>query len=135
MISKHISFDEATISPTALRYGIKNIPNDKQLENMKLVAEKLFEPIREKYGKPIKINSFFRSEELNKKVGGSASSQHTALKGAAIDISGGNKEENKKIFEIAKELDFDQLINEYDFSWVHISYKKEGNRKQILKIG
>ena len=134
MISKHISLDEATNSPTALRFGIKNEPNDIQLSNMKLVAEKLFEPIREKYGKPIKINSFFRCEELNKKVGGSASSQHTALNGAAIDISGGSKEENKKLFEIAKEFDYDQVINEYDFSWVHISYKKTGNRKQILVI-
>ena len=134
MISEHISYNEATLSPTAIRNGIKNEPNDIQLENMKLVAEKLFEPIREKYGKPIKINSFFRCEELNKKVGGSASSQHTALNGAAIDISGGSKEENKKLFEIAKEFDFDQLINEYDFSWVHISYKLKGNRNQILVI-
>ena len=133
MISEHISFDEATISPTSLRFGIKNTPNEEQLANMKLVAEKCFEPLRKLYGKPIKVNSFFRCEELNKKVGGSATSQHS--KGQAIDMSGGSKEENKKIFELAKTLDFDQLINEYDFSWIHISYKKEGNRKQILKIG
>ena len=134
MISEHISYNEATLSPTAIRNGIKNVPNDIQLENMKLVAEMLFEPIRKRYGKTIKINSFFRCEELNKKVGGSATSQHTALSGAAIDISGGSKEENKLLFEIAKEFDFDQLINEYDFSWVHISYKLKGNRKQILVI-
>lgn len=138
-ISEHITYDEATISPTSLRFGINNKPNEKQLENMKLVAEKCFEPLRKLYGKPIKVNSFFRCEELNKKVGGSATSQHTALNGAAIDISGGSKEENKKLFELAKALDFDQLLWEYGNDdgpdWVHISYKKEGNRKQILKIG
>jgi len=138
-ISKHITFEEATLSPTAIRNGIKNVPNDIQLENMKIVAEMLFEPIRERYGKPIKINSFFRCEELNKKVGGSATSQHTALNGAAIDISGGSKEENKKLFEIAKGFDFDQLLWEYgDITgpdWVHISYKLKGNRKQVLTIG
>jgi hypothetical protein len=70
---------------------------------------------------------------LNTKVGGSATSQH--CKGEAIDISGGDKVENKKLFDWCKEnLDFDQLINEYDFTWVHISYKAKGNRKQILVV-
>ena len=131
-ISEHISYDEATLSPTAIRNGISNQPNEEQLHNMQQVAENLFEPLRKLYGKPIKINSFFRSEKLNKLVGGSASSQH--VKGQAIDITGGSKEENKKLFELAKTLDFDQLINEYDFSWLHISFKASGNRKQILVI-
>jgi hypothetical protein len=100
---------------------------------MKLVANKCFEPLREWYGKPIRINSFYRSQLLNTKVGGSATSQH--CKGEAIDISGGDKVENKKLFDWCKEnLDFDQLINEYDFTWVHISYKAKGNRKQILVV-
>lgn len=131
-ISKHITYDEATLSPTAIRNGISNQPNEEQLHNMQQVAENLFEPLRKLYGKPIKINSFFRSEKLNKLVGGSLSSQH--VKGQAIDITAGSKEENKKLFELAKTLDFDQLINEYNFSWVHISYKTSGNRKQILVI-
>jgi zinc D-Ala-D-Ala carboxypeptidase len=131
-ISEHITFDEATLSPTAIRNGISNQPNEEQLHNMQQVAEHCFEPLRKLYGKPIKINSFFRSDKLNKLVGGSPSSQHS--KGQAIDITGGSKEENKKLFELAKTLDFDQLINEHDFSWVHISYKTSGNRKQILII-
>jgi uncharacterized protein YcbK (DUF882 family) len=135
-ISKHITYDEATLSPTAIRNGISNQPNEEQLHNMQQVAENLFEPLRKLYGKPIKINSFFRSEKLNKLVGGSKSSQH--VKGQAIDITGGSKEENKKLFELAKTLDFDQLIWEYGDStgphWVHISYKTSGNRKQILVI-
>lgn len=132
-ISKHISLNEATKSPTALRNGIKNEPNAQQLANMKLVADKCFEPLREWYGKPIRINSFFRCDALNKLVKGSATSQH--VQGKAIDIDAGSKEENQKLFEWCKaNIKFDQLINEYDFSWVHISYNKDNNRNQILVI-
>jgi zinc D-Ala-D-Ala carboxypeptidase len=131
-ISKHITYDEATLSPTAIRNGISNQPNEEQLHNMQQVAENLFEPLRKLYGKPIKINSFFRSQKLNQLVKGSPSSQH--VRGQAIDLTGGSKEENKKLFELAKTLEFDQLINEYQFSWIHISYKTSGNRKQILVI-
>jgi hypothetical protein len=135
MISKHISTAEATESATALRLGIKNVPNEAELEAMKYVAENLFEPIREWYDKPIKINSFFRCVALNKAVKGSLTSGHVL--GNSIDISGGNKVENKKIFDFIKTsgLDYDQVINEYDYTWIHISLKKTGNRKQVLKIG
>jgi len=135
-ISEHISYDEATLSPTAIRNGISNQPNEQELSNMKLVAEHCFEPLRKMWGKPIKVNSFFRSQSLNQLVGGSPLSQHT--KGQAIDLTGGSKEENKKLFELAKTLDFDQLIWEYGDStgphWVHISFKNNNNRKQILYI-
>ena len=133
-ISKHITLQEATESATALRMGIKNVPNELELEAMKYVAENLFEPIREWYDKPIKINSFFRCVALNKAVGGSKTSQH--CKGEAIDISAGSKAENKKLFDyVCKNLDFDQVILEFEGVWVHISLKKEKNRKQILYIG
>ena len=132
-ISKHISIEEATLSPTGLRLGIDNTPNEDVLINMKLVAERCFEPIRNWYGKPIKVNSFYRCEELNKAVKGSATSQH--VQGKAIDISTGTKAGNKLIYEWAKNnLIFDQLINEYDFAWVHISYNKNNNRNQTLII-
>lgn len=132
-ISKHITVKEATFSAKAVANKISNIPNESQLEAMQLVAENLFEPLREWYGKPIKINSFFRSLEVNKLVGGSSTSQH--CKGEAIDISAGNKTENKKLFDyVCKNLAFDQCINEYDLTWVHISYKPKGNRKQVLVI-
>ena len=132
-ISKHISIEEATLSPTALRLGIDNTPNEDVLVNMKLVAERCFEPIREWYGKPIKVNSFYRCEALNKAVKGSLTSQH--VEGKAIDISTGTKAGNKLIYDWAKEnLIFDQLINEYDYAWVHISYNKNNNRNQTLII-
>jgi hypothetical protein len=138
MISKHITLQEATESATALRMGIKNTPNELELDAMKYVAENLFEPIREWYGKPIKINSFFRCKELNKAVKGSVTSGHVL--GNSIDISAGSKSENKKIFEFIKlsGLEFDQVIWEYGDStgpiWVHISLKKNNNRKQILYV-
>ena len=132
-ISKHITFLEATQSPTAVKLGINNNPDKTQLEAMKLVAEKCFEPLRQWYGKPIKINSFFRSDLLNRAVKGSLTSQHK--KGEAIDLDAGSKEENKKLFYwIKANLDFDQVINEYNYSWVHVSYSKTKNRKQILII-
>lgn len=132
-ISEHITFEEATISPTALRLGIDNQPNNLQLANMERVAEMCFEPLRLAYGKPIKVNSFFRCDALNKAVKGSKSSQHCT--GEAIDITAGSKEENKKLFDWCKvHLQFDQLINEYDYSWVHISYKLTGNRNMVLII-
>lgn len=132
-ISEHITYNEATISPTSLRFGIQNTPTEAELHSMKIVAETCFEPLRAWYGKPIKINSFFRSALLNEKVGGSKTSQH--CKGEAIDISAGSKVENKKLFDWAKaNLKFDQLINEYDYSWVHISFRSGLNRNQTLAI-
>lgn len=136
-ISKHITLEEATKSATALRLGIVNEPNFTQLSAMQLVAATCFEPLREWYDKPIRINSFFRCDALNKAVGGSATSQH--CKGEAIDMDAGKREENKKIFDWCKaNLKFDQLIFEYgDESgpdWVHISFSKNGNRNQCLTV-
>jgi zinc D-Ala-D-Ala carboxypeptidase len=132
-ISQHITLKEATFSQTAENLKINNTPGQKELEAMVLVAEKCFEPLRAWYGKPIRINSFFRNKALNQAVKGSATSQH--LKGEAIDIDAGSRAENKKLFEWCRDnLTFDQLINEYNYSWVHISYSKTKNRKQILII-
>jgi zinc D-Ala-D-Ala carboxypeptidase len=132
-ISEYISYEEAIKSQTATRKGIVNIPNDEQLQCMKIVAETCFEPLRTWYNKPLIVSSFFRSEELNKAIGGVKTSQH--CEGKAIDIDTGSKEENIKIFEWAKvNLKYDQLINEYNFSWVHISFNLGKNRNQVLII-
>jgi hypothetical protein len=134
IISKHITLQEATESATALRMGIKNVPNAEELDAMKYVAENLFEPVREWYGEPILVNSFYRCRELNKAVKGSLTSGH--MLGNSIDISTGSKKGNEQIFNFIKlsGLDFDQVINEYNFTWIHISLKKSGNRKQLLVI-
>lgn len=132
-ISEHITLEEATLSPTGLRLGIDNTPDTETIERMKVVAMTCFEPLRAWYGKPIKVNSFYRCPELNKAVKGSATSQH--VKGEAIDMSAGSREENKKLFEWCKaNLKFDQLINEYDYAWVHISFRLGDNRNQTLVV-
>ena len=135
-ISKYISYQEATTSQTAVRKGIKNDPGDNELLAMQLVGIRVFDVIREHFKTPLRVSSFYRSPELNSAIGGSSrTSQH--VKGQAIDIQGTGKVTNKMIFDYIKEnLDFDQLINEFNYSWVHVSYvSKEKNRKQILKIG
>lgn len=138
-ISEHITLKEAIKSDTAIRLGISNIPSESALEAMKLVANACFEPLRAWHGKPIGISSFYRSPELNHKIGGSKTSQH--CKGEAIDIDGeifgGIK--NIDIFNwIKANCKYDQLIGEMwddktqDYSWVHVSYSKNGNRNQAL---
>jgi len=138
MISKHISYKEGVYSRTAMRRGIKNNPNAEQMENMVAIAEEVFEPLRMWVGGPIKINSFFRSPELNKAIGGSAKSQHCY--GQAIDIDDTfGKMSNADMYEFIKEnLDFDQMIWEFgdddNPDWVHVSYvSPEENRQRCLK--
>ncbi len=138
MISKHISYKEGTNSVTAIRRGIDNTPNDEQLDNMVLLAEKVFEPLRAWVGGPIKINSFFRCPQLNKAIGGSAKSQH--CHGQAIDIDDTyGKVANSEMYNyIKKNLDFDQMIWEFgdddNPDWVHVSYVSEDeNRRRCLK--
>lgn len=132
-ISKHITYKEATFSATATRLKLSNDPTEQHLKAMKLVAEKCFEPLREWYGEPLRINSFYRGNALNKAVKGSKTSQH--CKGEAIDIDAGSIDENEKIYNWIKEnLDFTQLINEYNFSWVHVSYDPKNLKKQCLVI-
>lgn len=135
-LSKHLSLAEVTRSETAKRKGVSNMPTPEHLENFKLLAEKVFEPIREHFKVPIHISSGYRSKELNKAIGGSSSSQHLLGQAIDIDMDGTpNGVTNKMIFDfIMKNLNFDQLINEFDYSWVHVSYNSNGKqRKQVLK--
>jgi hypothetical protein len=132
-ISKNISYKEATFSNTAKARKIDNTPSADTLVRMKLVAEKCFQPVREWYGKPININSFYRSTLLNQAVRGAKNSQH--VKGEAIDISAGSIEENRKLYDwICDNLEFDQAIWEYGGRWIHISYKMNDNRNMIFNI-
>jgi len=138
MISKHISDREGVYSITATRLGVDNKPNEEQLKNMKLIAQEVFEPLRAYVGGPIKINSFFRSPELNKAIGGSTKSQH--CHGQAIDLDDTfGRCTNAEMFEFIKNnLDFDQIIwefgNDKNPDWVHVSYvSPEKNRNRCLK--
>lgn len=140
MISKHITLAEATKSHAAARLGIKNIPTNEHLANMKHLAESIFEPLRVHFGKPIAVSSFYRCKELNESVKGSMTSQH--LTGEAIDIDaqifGGLT--NNQVFDwIKQNCKFDQLIWENgtveEPDWVHVSLTKHrANRGQVLRL-
>ena len=137
-ISNHITFRESINSYTAKRKGIENTPNEYEITNMYILAHKVFEPLRKWVGGPIKINSFFRSEELNKAIGGSSTSQHCQGRAMDIDDVYGYKT-NAEMFNYIKDnLDFDQLIREFGTDdnpdWIHVSYcSVDENRKRCLK--
>lgn len=135
-ISKHLELSELIRSESAKRHGIKNMPTPEHIENLKVLADKVFEPIREHFNVPIRISSGYRSKELNKKIGGSQTSQHS--KGQAIDIDMDSTQiTNKQIFDfVLNNLKFDQLIwefgNDNNADWVHVSYADK-NRNQALR--
>lgn len=150
-VSKYVSLKEVTHSNTAITYKIDNTPSDAQLTLIKKAAEEVFDKLREHAGAPIKINSVFRSEKLNKKLRGSKTSQHLVgldpfkrSYGAAFDIDdyywvkGINDFNNVEMGDwIRENLDYDQLIYEYPINgypkWIHVSYRPDGkNRKQNL---
>lgn len=137
-LSKHFELAEFTRSDNAKRLGISNLPTIEHQENMKFVCEKVLEPIREHFNRPLILSSGYRSAALNAKTkGASSTSQHST--GEAVDIDmDGTEVTNRQIFEFIRDnLEFDQLINEYPIddnpSWVHVSYESKGKqRKQIL---
>ena len=113
--------------------GLINKPDKKEEHNLQLLVENVLDPLRELYGKPIKVNSGYRSKLVNADVGGAKNSDH--LYGFAADITAGSKNENKKLFELIRDnFQYKQLINEYDYSWVHVSFDVKNNKKQILVI-
>lgn len=140
-LSEHLSLNEVTTSGTAKRLGINNTPTTEHLNNLKLVAENVFEPIRKHFGKPIKVSSGYRSKALNDATPGSSStSQHCS--GEALDLDQDGMTTgvtNKMVFDYIKDnLNFDQLIWEFGTDsnpdWVHVSWESTGKqRKMILK--
>jgi hypothetical protein len=139
-LSEHLSLAEVIKSETAKRRGVSNMPTEAHLTNFKLLAEKVFEPIRNHFGNPIHISSGYRSKALNEAIGGASSSQHCTGEAIDIDMDGSaDGITNKMVFDYIKEnLQFDQLIWEFGTSsnpdWVHVSYESSGRqRNQILK--
>ena len=138
-ITEHVSYKEIINSTTAKRLGIINEPDSEQLDRIKLLCEKIFEPVRLEFKVPIYISSCFRSDKLNTAIGGAKASQHMANNGAAMDIDADRygRVTNAEIFHyILENLDYDQLIWEFgdknDPAWVHVSYKEKDNRKSTL---
>lgn len=129
---KYFTIKELCESSTAKEHKINNSPNSVIKRHLTLLVKFILDPLREKYGKPITVSSGYRCEELNELVGGAKNSQHK--KGLAADITTGSISENKKLFDLIIKLNlpFDQLINENNYKWIHVSYSAKP-RKQILK--
>ena len=133
-LSKNFVLSEITRSNTAKRLGISNEPTKEHLENMQRLISNLIQPMRDELG-PVRISSGYRSKALNRAIGGSTKSQH--CKGEALDLQfwKDGKMWNKEIYNwiLNSHLEFDQMINEFDFAWIHISLKKVESRKQVLE--
>lgn len=133
-LSKNFALSEITHSNTAKRLGIDNEPTETHLQNMQHLVDNLLQPLRDAVG-PIRISSGYRNPALNRAIGGSRSSQH--CKGEALDIQfwQNGKMMNELIYEwiLDSGIEFDQMINEFDFAWIHISLKKKGSRNQVLE--
>ena len=136
-MTEHFTLNEFLRSDTASRYKIDNTPNKEQLENIEFVAIQL-EIIRSYYNKPMFISSGFRTKELNTLLKGSKTSQH--MQGLAVDINLKTKDENKIFFNLVnkliqeKNIKVYQLIDEYNYKWVHIGFSKTNPKGQILHL-
>ncbi len=131
---KYFSIEELCRSEAAQRRNVPNVPSGSVRLNLEALADHVLDPLREAFGKPVTVNSGYRSTLLNKIVGGAANSQHT--RGEAADITAGGREENRWLFEyIRTHLPYDQLIDEKNYRWIHVSFKREGvNRRQMLRL-
>jgi len=135
-LTKNFTLEEMTKSETALRHGMDNTPGENEIGNLKLLCEKVLQPVRDHFGKGVKVNSGFRHPDVNAKVGGSRTSDHTRGQAADIEIPG---VPNAELAEwIRDNLEYRQLILEFytvgikDSGWVHVSYVAEDNKKEVL---
>lgn len=131
---KYFTIEELSHSDTAVARKIDNNPSRVVVENLEALVLNVLDPLREAYGKPIRVNSGYRSARLNLVIGGAKNSQH--MTGEAVDITAGSKEDNKWLFDyIFRHLPYDQLIDESNYSWVHVSFKNgDTNRQQALRL-
>lgn len=135
-LTANFTLEELTKSETALRFDMDNTPGETEIANLKMLAEKVLQPVRDHFGRGVKVNSGFRHPEVNAKVGGSKTSDHCQGQAADIEIPG---VPNAELAEWIKEnLDFRQLILEFytpgipDSGWVHVSYVEGDNKKQVM---
>ncbi len=132
---KHFTIAELTDSTTARQNGIDNTPPESAVKALQALVERVLDPLRDAWGKPITVNSGYRCAELNRKVGGAEQSQH--LRGEAADITAGSRADNRKLYELLRRLSLplDQAINERGYKWIHVSHTtRRHNRRQYLSI-
>lgn len=132
----NFTIKELTKSATANRLKIDNTPTDSVIKNLNDLVDNVLDPLRKAYGKPIVVTSGYRSQKLNKAVGGVPNSQHTLGQAADIRSVSDSPAENKRIYDLIRELNLpvDQCINEYGYDWIHVSYSPR-HRRQYFKIG
>lgn len=138
-ITRNFTLEELLRSATASRLGLENTPTVSVLGNLTQLCKRILQPLREAYGKPIIVTSGYRSPELNKAIGGAKNSQH--MRGQAADIKGSQPsngsicQENRRLFDLIRQLNlpFDQLIDEKNYSWIHVSFSDKP-RKQVLHL-
>lgn len=119
---RYFTIEELVHSDYATLYGIDNRPDEKSMHSLRVLVQEVLDPLRDAYGAPIYVNSGYRCPELNRAVGGSPGSHH--LRGMAADITTGSRQGNRRLFDlvVSKRLKYTQLIDEKNFSWLHISY-------------
>lgn len=131
---KYFTLNELIKSTTAKKYNISNTPDEQQKQNLILLVDNILDKLREAYGKPIIVDSGFRCKTLNAIVGGASNSQHTL--GQAVDIRTvpDTPKENKKLWDLVIQLNlpFDQMINEFNYNWIHISYSSRNRRQKLI---
>ena len=132
-MKSYFTIEEMCKSDVAKQYNIDNTPSEEATANLQCLIDEVLNPCRDKYGKPIIVNSGYRSKQLNAKIGGVDTSDH--LTGEAADITGGSVEENRKIFRILVENGkYDQLIWEKGGQWVHVSWRGDDSRHIMLEF-
>lgn len=120
---------------TLKELGLTNLSDTKTATALTALVDNVLDPAREALGQPIKVNSGYRSLEHNKEIGGAPNSQHCKGEAADIELGSMSQAENKLLHDYIKDnLPFDQLINEKNYSWIHVSYKITGNRHQTLSL-
>ena len=135
-LTKNFTLSEMTKSETALRHGMDNTPSNSEIENLRALCENVLQPVRDHYGKGVKVNSGYRHPLVNSKVGGSTTSDH--CKGFAADIEIPGVANADLAQWIADNCEFRQLILEFytvgvpDSGWVHVSFNPADNKKQVL---
>lgn len=132
---KYFTVNELCKSSTATKKGIVNVPSAEERANLEALIANVLDPLREAWGKPIVVNSGFRCERLNKAVGGAAGSQHKTGEAADIEAVTRDPADNRRLFELVLKLGlpFDQMINEFGYDWVHISFSRIRRRGQVLE--
>ena len=132
---KYFTVNELCKSSTATKKGIVNVPSAEERANLEALIANVLDPLREAWGKPIIVNSGFRCERLNKAVGGAAGSQHKTGEAADIEAVTRDPADNRRLFELVLKLGlpFDQMINEFGYDWVHISFSRSRRRGQVLE--